>query len=368
MTFYFLILFGLYFVLLMVLRIGWSKAIAQKKITPVSKNLFISVVIPIRNEEKNIDILVQYLANQNYPSQNFEAIFVNDHSTDSSAQLIEQRKMLLPNATVISLENKFGKKAALTQGIYLAKGEIIVTTDADCIFSADWLTTINSVFQDQRTNMGAGMVSIVSDDKFFSQWQAMEFASVMGTGAAAFGLGQPMICNGANLSFRKKVFEEVKGYEGNEHIASGDDEFLMRKIILKHPQSIRLLISRESIVPTQFQPSIKYFLQQRLRWAGKWKVNPSVGTRLFAVFIFIVQISWIVFCTSAFNYEFSIALLILALKLVADLLFLLPVFRFFKIRFRLLPFLGLQFLYPFYVLFIGIFSQWKSYEWKGRRM
>jgi cellulose synthase/poly-beta-1,6-N-acetylglucosamine synthase-like glycosyltransferase len=363
MTFYFLVLFGLYFVLLLVLRIGWSIAVAPKEREPVQKNFLISVIIPVRNEGRNVNTLLHGLANQHYPSADFEVIMVDDHSSDNA---VENCRGLLQNLKVLSLgENEIGKKAALTHGINFAKGDIITTTDADCLLQPDWLTTINAVFQDQGVTMAAGMVAMADEKKFFSRWQAMEFASVIGTGMAALGLNKPLMCNGANLSFRKGVFQEVKGYEGNEQIPSGDDEFLMRKIMRRFPGSIRIA---NSIVTTRPQESLKDFLYQRIRWASKWKENPSVTTRLLAVFIFLMQASWIFLFLGLTRQDYRSSLVLVVVKIAADLLFFVPVFRFMKIRFRILPFLGLQFLYPFYVIFVGLLAPWSGYRWKDRKI
>lgn len=363
MAFYFLILFGFYFALLLVLRIGWSKAIVSKKINSIEKNHFISVIIPVRNEEKNIDTLLECLRTQDYLRSNFEVIIVDDHSTDGA---LEKCKGRLQNLTSFSLRaDENGKKAALTYGIKHAKGEIIATTDADCLLPSDWLTTINSVFQGKKINVAAGMVAISDEDKLFSQWQAMEFASVIGTGVAALGLKKPMMCNGANLSFRKEIFYKVNGYEGNEHIASGDDEFLMMKIRNQFPNSIQIV---NSIVVTRPQASLKDFLYQRIRWASKWKGNPLFAAKFLAVFIFLIQVSWVVLLGTFYRYDSKTIFIVFLMKIVADILFLSPVFRFMKIKFRLLPFLGLQFLYPFYVIFVGLLAPWISYQWKDRKI
>lgn len=367
MTFYFLILFVFYFVLLIVLRIGWTKAVALKETQSSEKTFFISVVVAMRNEENNIENLVHDLSNQNYLPSYFEIIIVDDHSADESihrARTINTSQ----NLSVISLNGSKGKKAALTHGIRLAKGDIIVTTDADCTLQPNWLTHINSMFQNHTINMVAGMVAIANENKFFSQWQQMEFASVMGTGAAAFGFKKPLMCNGANLSFRKKIFEEVKGYEGNALIASGDDEFLMRKILKQNPESVQLLNTPETMVATKPQPSLTSFLYQRIRWASKWKRNPSLSAKLLAVVILFLQATWVFFLFTIRNYNYKVIAGIIILKIFADLVFLLPVFNFMKIKFKLLPFLGLQFLYPFYVIFVGLLAPWISYRWKDRKI
>jgi hypothetical protein len=123
-----------------------------------------------------------------------------------------------------------------------------------------------------------------------------------------------------------------------------------------------------SIVVTQPQASIKDFLSQRMRWASKWKGNPLVSARLLAVFIFLTQASWIYILVSFYRYDSKIVFALFLLKVIPDLFFLLPVFRWLKIKFRVLPFLGLQFFYPFYVIFVGLLAPWISYQWKDRKI
>jgi poly-beta-1,6-N-acetyl-D-glucosamine synthase len=369
MTSYLLFVLVIYYLLIVALRIGWERSIGTKKIIQTNHNFFISVVVAIRDEESNIERLLDNLHEQKYPSSDFEVIIVDDHSNDNSGKLVTRLIDNLTNFKIISLnENEIGKKAALAKGIALAKGEIIATTDADCTLPCGWLENINAEFYRDKVNMAVGLVSISGKDDFFSRWQSLEFASVMGTAIATIGLGLPTMCNGANLSFRKKVFEEVNGYSGNEHIASGDDEFLMRKILKKYPDSVYVLNDQSAVVATTPVFSVSDFIHQRLRWASKWRSNTSFVSRFLAIFVFSLQGSWIALFASLFLSDSSsrILLIILLLKVTVELLFLLPVIRFLSNKFQLFPFIGLQFLYPFYVVFIGIFSQWRAYRWKGR--
>ena len=326
----------------------------------------------MRNEKENLDNLLQSLSQQTY--SNFEIILIDDHSQDGSVERAnEWKSSATTELNVLSLnENQKGKKAALSLGINEAQGEVIATTDADCVVPMNWLQNINESFQNENIKMLIGAVAYEGFQlskgwkPFFLKLQSIEFSSVIGTGIATCSLGKPTMCNGANLSFRKKTFDEVNGYTGNEHIASGDDEFLMRKILAKYSKSISVLKQIENVVFTQPQTSLKDFIQQRLRWASKWKMNSSLTAKLFAVFIFIVQFSWLIFLiTMIFDFH-SLALSILFLKVTVDLLFLSTVCRSLKMRFHPMAFIALQFLYPVYVLYIGIFSQIKSYQWKER--
>lgn len=352
--------------LLMGLLLGWMKAVTRKPISS-STNIFISVVIAMRNERQTLHQLFQSLSILNYPSTDFEIIIVDDHSDDES--ILEAKKWIdhFSSLTVLAIpDSQNGKKAALTYGISKSKGRLIATTDADCVLPVNWLQEINEAFQNENTNMVIGAVALQDENKFFSQLQSIEFASVIGTGMALCELGKPIMCNGANLSFRKRVFEEVKGYEGNEHILSGDDEFLMRKIQVSYPSSIHTLNPEDCLVVTKPQASVKDFFQQRIRWASKWKVNSSVLARLIAVFMFVFQVSWLMVIVWSVGDKFMIGVAVIFLKFIFDFIFLRAVCQSLKMKFNLWAFLCLQFLYPLYVLYVGFFSQVKNHQWKGR--
>ena len=192
----------------------------------------ISLIIPARNEETNIGKLLAALSNQSYPKELTEIIVVDDHSTDNTATIVQQ----FPFAKLIQLKedaiNSY-KKKAIEKGIAEATGELIVTTDADCNVNPGWLRAINSSFSDESVKMSFGAVRIQSDQTIFSRLQALEFSSLIGSGASTAAFGFPTMCNGANLAFTKEAFLQTNGYTGNEQIASGDDEFLMRKIEAK---------------------------------------------------------------------------------------------------------------------------------------
>jgi len=213
-----------------------------------------------------------------------------------------------------------------------------------------------------------GGVRIKEDKSFFSKLQALEFCSLIGTGGAMAGLGIPILCNGANLAFLRSAFLEVKGYDGNLDIPSGDDEFLMRKIDRRFPGSIRFQPSGDSVVETRPTESIKAFVGQRLRWAGKWKRSGSQLSQLTAVFIFVFQTSFLVLWFAPLGNWISgyFTLFLILGKMIFEYTFLFQVGTFLRVKPRLFHFLVLQFLYPFYVIFIGLASLFTSPEWKGR--
>ena len=101
----------------------------------------ISVIIPARDEEKNIGQLLAALKSQTYPAELYEVIVVDDQSTDKTAEVVKS----FAGVKLISLKeegiNSY-KKKAIEKGIAAASGELIVTTDADCVPGPDWLKMI----------------------------------------------------------------------------------------------------------------------------------------------------------------------------------------------------------------------------------
>jgi poly-beta-1,6-N-acetyl-D-glucosamine synthase len=367
MLIYLIIIFSIYFGFLLACIAGWQKFVRNQKSQVAAKKEFASVIIAVRNEEASISPLLESLCLQDYSNSNFEVIFVNDHSADRTEKIIcdwIKDNPHLQGHYICATDH--GKKHALTQGIQYAKGEIILTTDADCVLPIAWISHMVMSFNTDKT-MVIGLVKIQQEKSLFSKLQAFEFSSLMGSGMAMLALGFPIMCNGASLAFRKNCFKAVNGHQDNLHIPSGDDEFLMRKLEKQFPESIQP-IQWPSVVITKPQSSLKSFIDQRLRWAGKWKDNDSITTKVLALFILIFQITTIVAIGYLFSGENLVnAGMLLGMKLLLEGYFLFNVNKMLEQRFSIPAFIILQFVYPFYVVTIGILSQLLDYEWKGRR-
>ena len=364
MTAFFISVFAVYFLFLILLIAGWR--ITADHTLNQHRYYFLSVIIPFRNEEKNLPTLIDSLRKLNYPKDRFEILLIDDHSTDQSGAVAKQLTGDFPNVKILVASSE-GKKSAITQGIRESAGDIIVTTDADCELPDDWLKSINKQFQKQYISMLVGAVRIKSDHTFFSKLQAIEFTSLIGSAAATLKLGFPTMCNGANLSYTKESFLSVNGFEGNEHIASGDDEFLMRKIGKKFgATSLKFLNDQSAIVTTRPQSSLSDFLTQRIRWAGKWRHNSSWSTKVLAFFILMFQVLWVMVLTSLFFQYANTILLLTVVKILMEGFFLYKVSTFMNQRFHWVAFFVLQLIYPFYVLGVGILSRIVGVSWKDR--
>ncbi len=334
----------------------------------------ISLVVVIRNEARNLPSLFSALTKQTLQTEFFELHLVDDASTDESWQIAETFQKGAPflvrlHALEMSFEGGSPKKAAITQVLPHTKGSVIAVTDGDCQPEASWLALMLQMWQDSQPVFVSGPVRYVGERNLFERLQALDFAALIGVGGALLQAGKPGMCNAANMAFDKNAFREVGGYSGNAHVPSGDDEFLLQKMAERFPGRISFLKSPNAIVSTRACKSWHQFVQQRKRWAGKWRLHQGVVNRLSAVlvFVFYLLLSLALFIPMLMPGQsillFSIALLI---KAVADYRFLSPVFHFLKKPLSLWVFLLLELVYPFYVLFFAFAANVGSFTWKER--
>ncbi len=360
--------FLLYILLVTVFIWGWKVAVRHSETfvdTPI-QDFHISVVIAARNEQETIGMLLRDLSRQRF--KNFNVIVVNDHSEDKTADVVLDFAKNDARFCMINNDGN-GKKQALSKGVGEAKGSIIVMTDADCRVTEDWLVGLSKPFHNEETMMVFGAVKM-DGKSFFARLQAVEFLSVLASGLAMAGIGFPIMCNGANIAFRKSAFTLVGGYTGNLHIPSGDDEFLMRKILQKHPKGVKMLVTRETVVSTLANQNLHQLIQQRIRWAGKWKSNSSLLSKVMAFFIFCFQMLVVLLPVLVLMHAVSLitVLVLWFMKVLVELIFLRTTSRYLGVSWNWAAFLVLQVFYPWYVLGVGLLSNFLSFEWKGRKL
>ncbi len=364
-----LIIVGSYCVYLIALSISW-------KLIPINlmqegKKQLVSIIIPVRNEDKSLEKLLEDLNKQDYPMELFEVLVIDDYSDDQTIQVAQNFKANY-SMKVISLREldaKPGKKSAITVGIEEAKGEVILATDGDCRVLSGWIESMQHYFVDKSVKMVLGPVKFNGDKNLFERLQRLEFAGLIGVGAGSLKMKVPNMCNGANLAYRKSIFKEVNGYKGNEQIPSGDDEFLMQKVFDLDPNSIAFTKDRSSVVSTQPKSSFSEFLNQRVRWAGKWRHHKTKRLAFWATIIFLFQISLVVsFLLPIWigSTLLTYLLIVLGVKLVVEYLYLSILVKDLEIKIGLSEFLIIQLVYPFYIIYLSIISLFRKYSWKGR--
>lgn len=363
------IVFLIFYVLLILVYFwGWTRIQYFKQTNTNSKQIF-SIVIPARNEEKNIIQCLTSIVNQTYSATLFEIIVVNDHSTDKTKNLVED--FITQNnshkITLINLDNLTEKitlkKAAITYAIKQANGNYIALTDADCVRGENWLQIIADFISIKGSKFIYAPVEFTAKS-FFEKIQSLEFAGLVGIGASAIQLKNPNMCSAANLIFSKQAFFEVDGYKGNDGIPSGDDEFLLHKFFKKFPNQIHFLKHKDAIVYTSPSASLAQLTEQRKRWVSKSTKyeNRYITAILIAAYLFNFSILWHLL----FEPIFGLKLLII--KAAVEGVFLYTVLAFFNRKSYLLLLPIAEIFHILYVVIIGIWGNIGTYNWKDRKL
>ncbi len=360
---------GVYVVLVCYMRKGWfalpffsKQRIAKTKV---------SVLIAARNEEANIGRTLSSILAQDFPRELLEIIVVDDHSTDNTSAIVQSFsaqgvKLLKLNES--EPLNSY-KKKAISEAIAIATGELIVTTDADCRMGQHWLASVVGYTEENNCSLVSSPVVYSEERTFFEKLQTLEFLYLIGLGAAGIGNGHPSTCNGANLAYRRDVFYELGGFNGIDHLASGDDELFLHKVALKYPERIGFCKSREAIVYTDAKGNLRDFISQRKRWASKsthYKDKTIVGLGI-VIWLFNLLLLLSGAAVVFFDVElWKVLAVAVLLKFSAELFFLYPLCHFAKRTALLRHLMLLTLLHVIYMVYIGIAGNSGKYQWKGR--
>lgn len=333
----------------------------------------VSILIAARNEEENIGRTIDAILAQHFPQDQMELIIVDDHSTDRTAEIVKSyagRGVKLLQLAVGDKLNSY-KKYAITKAIEMATGEIIVTTDADCRMGPNWLNTVVNYFEQNDSFLVSSPVVYSEEKNWFEELQTLEFLYLIGLGAAGIGNGNPTTCNGANLAYRRDVFFELGGFKGIDNLASGDDELFLHKVAEKYSDKIGFCKSREAIVYTDAKPNLTSFISQRKRWASKstkYKDKKVVVLGLCIWLFNLALICSVLLFVILLPVVNSLILLAFGIKILVEMLFMLPVLSFAN-RNSLIKYLPmLSIVHTVYLVYIGIAGNIGKYDWKGRQV
>lgn len=331
-----------------------------------------SIIIPFRNESQNLNELLSSILNINYPIHLFEVLLVNDLSEDNSEEIIQQFQLQHSELNIILLNNirktNSPKKDAINTAIEIAHFAWIVTTDADCSVPKNWLHSFDTFIQNRNPVFISAPVKFKEKDSFLFHFQNLNLTSLIGSTIGGFGIQKPFLCNGANLCYRKEAFKNVGGYNGNSTIASGDDIFLLEKMVEKFPKQTLFLKSTKAIVTTKTENTWKSFFNQQIRWVSKSSSSNNWFSKFVGAIVLLTNVSLIVIAISLFYniHNWKLLLTFFLLKVLFDFLLIKKTKHFSNSKSSLYYIPIMSALYPFFTLFIVSLSLFKKYEWKGR--
>jgi glycosyltransferase involved in cell wall biosynthesis len=339
---------------------GFKKVPKSNKNSSIKKISF-SIVVPFRNEAKNLPNLLKSIEKLKYPIENFEVILVDDESSDGF-------QVASYGFQVLTVKNErqsnSPKKDAIQTAIHHSQFDWIITTDADCVVPENWLLDLNNYIQNTNKEMVCGPVFFKNKATFLNDFQQIEMISLQAVTIGSFDFNLAFMCNGANFAYSKKFFQQLNGFNGNEKIASGDDVFLLQKAVQNFPDKIGFLLQHDFQITTNPAESWSELFQQRVRWAGKSKAYPSGFGKVVALTVFFANLA-VVSSLFLVLFGFFEMLMLLILKVVSDLLLANTAARFYKIRMKNSLLTAL--VYPFFSSAVAVYSMFGKYEWKGRK-
>jgi glycosyltransferase involved in cell wall biosynthesis len=363
MILFFYIIIGIYALTISVLIYGFIKVKAYKLNNLKPKTSF-SVVVPFRNEEDNLPLLLESFSKLNYPVDLFEVILVDDAS--------EKKFQVTGFAFEVSLIDTIRvstspKKDAILTAINHVKNNWIITTDADCVVNQNWLLTLDNFIKEQAPEMIVGAVNYICKNHFLHYFQQLDMSSLQGATLGSFGVKKGFMCNGANFAYTKSFFESLHGFDGNNTIASGDDVFLLQKAMAHFPEKVSYLMSENNVVITKPVDDWKSLFYQRVRWASKTSSYSSFFGKFLGLVVFAGNLALILgfgFWVLGF-LVFKNFIFIFLIKFVVDFILIYKTNVFFKTKPRFVI-LG-SLLYPFFSVSVALYSLFGKYEWKGRK-
>ncbi|MBN1479798.1 glycosyltransferase [candidate division KSB1 bacterium] len=329
---------------------------------------FVSIVVAARNEADNMHQLLHALTHQSYPSEKYEIIIVDDQSEDATTQIVyafadERIRLVQTNNRHQVISHK---KNAINLGIYKAKGEIILLTDADCLPPVEWVSGMVQLF-----TPNVGMVIGFSPYELpelrtpFDFLLALESLSLAAVTAGTTGWDYPATASGRNLAYRKSLYQQVGGFDKIRDFISGDDD-LMLKLVQSTPWKIRYAYDPKLTVPTRLVKSVRQFINQRLRHASK---GFHYDLKKVIVLLLVYFYNLLIFFTIPFalfhRLSAWVPVLFIGIKALGEF-FVLYKFASSMRRQRFL------FVFPFaellhipYVVIFGALGPFKKVKWKG---
>ncbi|MFH1942915.1 MAG: glycosyltransferase [bacterium] len=340
------------------------------------EKMTVSVIVAARNEEDTIARLLADLSAQTYPKDRFEIIVVNDHSEDCTADIVrrfadkDSRIQLLNSET--AEHGLTPKKNALHLGIRKSRGEIILTTDADCRVLPTWIESMVSYFTpDVGMVVGFSQLSRRGDrQSLFQKIQAVDFLTLMAAAQGSLNSGWPLAASGQNLAYRRQAFDQVGGFSRIGHRVSGDDILLLQLVHKKTFWKIRFAPSRKGFNTSEPEKTLRDLFNQRKRWTSNGSYQRILNKPFFGYIAatFMLNLSIIIQLPIMFllSRNPTLPLVVLGFKLLVEWLILWKGCSVVH-RSDLLKIFPIWFILQIpYVVLVGLIGTVGGFMWKGR--
>lgn len=336
----------------------------------------ISVIVAARNEANRIATLLQALHEQSRSPD--EIIVVDDRSEDSTVEVVEGFRHVLPQLRIVRVaelpSGNAPKKNALDAGIRSSTGEIICCTDADCIPPSTWVAGLEQGFE-ETTGVVAGLYAPIWDDRAgtpsmlsgtirrFVEYERFKTSALL---LGSIGVGMPWLASGSNLAYRRRVFDDVGGFSGHMRSMSGDDDLFVQQVRRTTDWQVSAVAGPDTTVRTHIPDRWGEFARQRARHFSAGRFYDPVTRTLLGLYHASNLIATVALFAAIF---FPLAGLATAyvVKLSADLVLLVAA----DIRIQRARawtwFVPLELLNVLYLLVVGPMGWLGHVRWKERQ-
>jgi poly-beta-1,6-N-acetyl-D-glucosamine synthase len=331
----------------------------------------VSVIVAAHNEAHNLVVLLTSLVNQSYPVELYEIIIADDDSTDNSCDIVREFMARFPTVRLLEVKGRerviSPKKNALTKAIAESTGEIILTTDADCLVPQRWIESMVASFQDNTAMVvGYSRTKLPNWRKasFVQKFEHMDFVAIYLAMAGSYTIGKSFAAIGQNLAYTREAFQKVGGFSKISHMLSGDDVNLMQ-LMRKDGMSIIFNFSPHSFVYTAPIKSWPMLLSQRTRWASNMKTQSSLNPEFFWILVFIV--AFYICDITLFIMNWRLGLIFFLMKAVIEIYLFYMGFPYLKADRKIIWFYPVwQIIQPIFLTTTTILGQFNLYRWRGR--
>jgi cellulose synthase/poly-beta-1,6-N-acetylglucosamine synthase-like glycosyltransferase len=357
-------LVGLYLIELIILRIGlWKSDQPQQN---MDYEPIVSIIVAARNEEEYISACIRSLQKIDYPVEKLDIIIVNDSSTDRTPEIVKSfttsDSCIRMISTSMGKGNLRGKTNAIAQGMEIAKGEIVLFTDADCQVPPTWVKGTIKYFD---KNVGiVGGFTLLKGERAFEVIQSLDWLFLFGLASSTAGLKIPLTVIGNNLAVRMRAYQDVGGYE-NIPFSVTEDCALVQAVIQRTKYKVRFPIEIGNLVQSYACRDWGQLYRQKQRW-GVGGTDMVFHGYLVMLFGWLAKVSILISIIEIDLLTVAGAFVIMSFGEIGLLWKLLRRFRVLgHIRYSLLFNIYL-FVYVLVIPFVAFFS--RNVVWKNRTL
>ena len=240
----------------------------------------VSVIIPAHDEAARLPATLASLSAVEYPGP-WEVVLVDDRSSDATRAIMQQAARTDPRVKVVVIDEPSKRLApkvnAVREGILASSGEVIVTSDADCVYRPGWLNAMVSAFE-PGVAMVSGYVETAPTRARrqgpvpgWAWIEAADWFSLMLVSRSMLRFGRAYASSANNQAYLRSAFDAAGGFGAGARAPSGDEDLLAQRLGALPGHRVAFADQPSARVTTSSAGSLVAFLRQRSRWVSRYR-------------------------------------------------------------------------------------------------